>query len=417
VLASLLTALVATVVPSTVNAAPRHNHGLTINAVPRHIIAGEGVLIFGRLEGENAAGQTIRLYHHINPFPGYRLVGTTTTDSRGVYEFTRAEGVVVMNRSWFVRGPFGTHSRTIAERVDALVSLSAASTTADTLHPVVFTGQIDPAHPFERVVLEQRTKGDDWHALKSTLTGGGSSFRIVYRFKVPGPRDLRAIFVGDRRNLRSFSDVLTLNVQQAQVAGFTINSSTPVINYGTSSTIAGVLDGAGTTTPTAGVPVTLLARTAGQRAWQSVASTTTGTDGSYRFTVTPTNNTYYRVRMTMSPVRHSATLFQGVRAAVTTVSSAATAPSGSTVTFTGNVLPTGDAGGPVYLQRLGRDGDWHTVAVAFTNAASGYSISWTLGDTGTQVFRTRVLGSRLNLGGASPRTTITVTPPAATTNP
>jgi hypothetical protein len=190
-----------------------------------------------------------------------------------------------------------------------------------------------------------------------------------------------------------------------------------VINYGTSSTIAGVLDGAGTTTPTAGVPVTLLARTAGQRAWQSVASTTTGTDGSYRFTVTPTNNTYYRVRMTMSPVRHSATLFQGVRAAVTTVSSAATAPSGSTVTFTGNVLPTGDAGGPVYLQRLGRDGDWHTVAVAFTNAASGYSISWTLGDTGTQVFRTRVLGSRLNLGGASPRTTITVTPPAATTNP
>ena len=49
-LASLLAAVVAVVAPAVTNAAPRHNHGLTINATPNPILAGEGVLIYGRLE-------------------------------------------------------------------------------------------------------------------------------------------------------------------------------------------------------------------------------------------------------------------------------------------------------------------------------------------------------------------------------
>src|SRR5947209_20277591 len=98
VLASLLTtpaALAAVAVPRLARAAPRHNEGLTINATPQRIIAGEGVLIYGQLNGTNVAGQTVRLYHRVNPSPGFALVGRTTTDARGFYEFTRAEGVVL----------------------------------------------------------------------------------------------------------------------------------------------------------------------------------------------------------------------------------------------------------------------------------------------------------------------------------
>src|SRR5579859_1726154 len=176
VLVSLLTAFAIAVLPSVASAAPRHNHGLTINVAPQRIQAGEGVIIYGRLLGPDAAGQTIRLYHHIPPFPGYSFVGSTTTDANGFYEFTREEGVVNTDRSWFVRGPDHTHSRTVHELVEALVSLNSDTTTGFTLHRVIFTGHVFPDHPFERVLLQERNgAGDDWHTLTSTFTGPGSN--------------------------------------------------------------------------------------------------------------------------------------------------------------------------------------------------------------------------------------------------
>ena len=72
------------------------------------------MLIYGQLKGAPVAGQTIRLYHRVNPSPFFTLIGSTTTDSFGFYKFTREEGVVMSNRSWFVRGPGFTHSRTVA---------------------------------------------------------------------------------------------------------------------------------------------------------------------------------------------------------------------------------------------------------------------------------------------------------------
>ena len=51
VLASLLAALPAAVAPAVASAAPKHNHDLTIRAVPSHIMAGEPVLIYGHLAG------------------------------------------------------------------------------------------------------------------------------------------------------------------------------------------------------------------------------------------------------------------------------------------------------------------------------------------------------------------------------
>src|SRR5437764_11245170 len=151
-----LAAISSLIVPNLVSAAPRHNHHLTIGAAPNPVPAGDGVLIYGKLEGADAAGQTVRLFHHlIRSGRGYTLVGTTTTDSHGFYEFTRAEGVVYTNRNWFVRGPDGSHSRTLHERVMALVSASASSASTDTAHPIVFTGGVTPNHAHERVFLQQ----------------------------------------------------------------------------------------------------------------------------------------------------------------------------------------------------------------------------------------------------------------------
>src|ERR1700735_482053 len=114
-LACMLCACACTAIPSIAGAAPIHNRGLTIHAVPNHIIAGEAVVIYGQLKGPDHADQPITLYHRINPNPGFTVIGHTTTNSLGEYEFIRPDGLVQTNRNWFVRGPGLTHSRTVHE--------------------------------------------------------------------------------------------------------------------------------------------------------------------------------------------------------------------------------------------------------------------------------------------------------------
>src|SRR5947209_18384533 len=94
----------ALAIPGISGAAPSHNHGLTIDATPNPIEAGQGVLIYGQLKGANDGGRTIVLYHHINGTrTGFSVIGHTTTDAHGYYSFTRAVGVVTTNRQWYVR--------------------------------------------------------------------------------------------------------------------------------------------------------------------------------------------------------------------------------------------------------------------------------------------------------------------------
>ena len=245
VLATLVTTLAAGAVSSVANAAPRHNRGLTIAAVPNPIDAGDGVFIYGQLNATPVGGQTIVLYHHLaGSGLGYTKVGQTTTNSHGFYEFTRAEGVVMTNRSWFVReqGIHQIHSRTVFERVSALVSLAASTTTAVTGQPVTFTGSVTPNHPFERVVLQEQGADGNWRDLKSGRLDGGSNYSITYRWRFAGDHTVRVLFPSDARNIAGTANPVTVAVQQKQVPGFTISSSDQLISYGQSVTISGVLD-------------------------------------------------------------------------------------------------------------------------------------------------------------------------------
>ncbi len=191
-LGSLLAVLVAVVAPNIASAAPQHNRGLTINATPNPIIAGEGVLIYGQLRGGDVAGQPVKLYHRVNPSTQFTLIGKTTTNTFGFYEFTRVEGIVYTNRSWFVRGLDGAHSRTIHERVAAEVSLTANMTTADTGQPIVFSGHVTPNHAFQRVFLQvQKGATDNWSTVASTRLGPGSNYTISRHWRMPGQRVVR----------------------------------------------------------------------------------------------------------------------------------------------------------------------------------------------------------------------------------
>jgi hypothetical protein len=418
VLATLVTTLAAGAVSSVANAAPRHNRGLTIAAVPNPIDAGDGVFIYGQLNATPVGGQTIVLYHHLaGSGLGYTKVGQTTTDSHGFYEFTRAEGVVMTNRSWFVReqGIHQIHSRTVFERVSALVSLAASTTTAVTGQPVTFTGSVTPNHAFERVVLQEQGADGNWRDLKSGRLDGGSNYSITYRWRFAGDHTVRVLFPSDFRNIAGSANPVTVAVQQKQVPGFTISSSDQLISYGQSVTISGVLDqSSSSTSGEANTPVTLWARTAYQIQFTPVADTTTGSDGSYTFALqVPTFDTVYQVRTTLASHRHSAAMFEGVQDVLSMTPSSTTSEVGGHVTFTGTVLPD-KAGHVIYLQRLGADGNWHSEEVRFVTNASTFQFGWTFGKAGTYQFRARITGDRGNVGGASAPVTITVSPAVST---
>jgi hypothetical protein len=403
VLASALCAL-AVVSVSGVNAAPTHR--LSINAVPNPINAGEGVLIYGQLGGSNHANRLVRLYQRLTvPGQRYHLVAKTRTDSSGIYEFVRAD--VTTNRNWFTAVPGLTHSHKVHERVHALVSLNASDTSPDTRHAVTFSGHVTPNHAGERVLLqEEKGTSGDWRTLKSDRLNAGSNYSIKYRWSTPGERDVRVLFRGDRRNIRSASDTLTIAVEQTQVPGFTIHSSSPIISEGGSATISGVLDKPGTTTPEPNTSVTLYAKPAGQSNYVAVGSVNTGTNGSYKFTVSPTSNTDYQTRTTFGPARHSAVLFEGVRDVVSMSASASSGKVGSKVMFSGVVNPN-KAPHRIYLQELAKDGEWHAVAVTLVRSDATFKFVWKITQRGPHKFRARIFSDKQNVGAASAPVTVT----------
>lgn len=416
VLACALCALASATAPSIAGAGPLHNRGLTIHAVPQHIIAGESVLIFGQLKGPGHANQLITLYHRINPNPGFTVIGQTRTNANGQYEFTRQEGIVDTNREWFVRGVGGNrflHSRTVHERVDALVSLAASSAGGLTRHPIVFSGHVTPDHTGGVVALQQQKgSSDDWHTIKVARIGAGSNYTISHAWRVPGAYDVRVKFRGDARNTRAVSDIASVVIEQSEVPGFTINTSDPIVQNGQAVTISGVLDSPGSTTGEPNTSVSLLAKVPQSGGpFRVLSSTMTGADGTYTFAnVQSTTNELYQVRTTFAPRRHTAVLFQGVQDVVTMSASSSTSTVDGHIVFTGNVTPD-KAGHAIYLQKLGKDGDWHTVEVRFLNNASTFQFGWTFGTAGTKEFRARITGGPANVGGASAPVTIVVSQP------
>jgi hypothetical protein len=184
--------------------------------------------------------------------------------------------------------------------------------------------------------------------------------------------------------------------------------------------ISGTLDQPGTTTPEQGTAVQLWGRPAHGRHYVVLADGVTGSDGSYSFPQSnlATNTAYYVATMPLSNTtrRQTALLYQGVRDVVTIQSSTSSATTGQTVTLTGTVLPD-KAGRVIYLQKLGKDHDWHTVEVGIVRHDSTYQFRWTIGAPGAHEFRARITSDGANVGSASPPVSITATAPPASSLP
>jgi hypothetical protein len=436
--------------PTAATARRHHGFGggrcrVSINVAPRQITAGDPVVIFGRLRCRrpgSAAGQLVRLYHHLRgPFGsgsfGFTYVQSTTTDANGFYEFVRADGVVETNRSWYVRS-HGAHSARASVRVAAQVTLAGPPEGTQLLtgvaNAVTFTGTVSPADVGARVILQRQnaTTGSDWRRIDAGLVASDGSFTIVHRFLVPGDANIRVLVRSQGRNIPSSSNVLAYEISQAQNPALTIAASSDPIAFGQSVTISGVLAGAG-----AGQPVMLMAHTDAQ-SWAPVAQVSTDASGGYSFPAqSPVNSTFYLVQaadhvvcavvrapcplsmMTISArFIRSAVLYEGVRDVLTARVSATSVPAGQQLTFSGSVAPS-HPGHVVYLERQNASGGgFHVVQLGVLDAGSSYSIAHRVYDPGTKVFRVYIPGGPENLGAASQPFTIQVSPaPAAALTP
>ena len=106
------------------------------------------------------------------------------------------------------------------------------------------------------------------------------------------------------------------------------------------------------------------------------------------------------MRTTLPPHRHSAALFEGVRDLLTITPSSTSSAVGRRSRSSGVVTPD-KAGDVVYLQRLGKDGNWHTVEVRSVRHDSSYQFGWRFGNSGNVTFRARIPGHPDNVGAAS----------------
>jgi hypothetical protein len=172
----------------------------------------------------------------------------------------------------------------------------------------------------------------------------------------------------------------------------------------------------GTTTPDPNIPVTLCGRATTDSQFTCDTAGMTGSDGTYSFSVSPVHDEVYMVQTTLAPHRQTAVLFEGVQDLVTMSASSATATVGQATTFSGTVTPD-KAGDVVYLERLGADGDWHTVQIGTVSASSTFQFTHTFGNPGAKTFRARVPGDPSNVGGASPAVTVSVSLPPVTSLP
>lgn len=429
-------AIALLILASTAASAHRHpSFGggcrIDVNVAPHEITAGDPVVIFGRLvcrRPGREANQAVKLYHHLRgPFRGsfgFTYVQSTSTGAHGFYEFARADGVVDTNRSWFVRSRT-VQSRRASVKVAAQVTLAGPPEGAQILtgvpNAVTFTGTVSPADVGARVVLQRQNaeSGGDWRRIDDGRVAPGGSFSIVHAFRFPGDANVRVLVRSQRRNIPSTSNVLEYEISQAQNPRLTIGASLDPIAFGQSVTIGGVL------AEGADHPVTLLARTARQRGFASVAQVDTDAGGNYSFPPQlPVNSTYYQVvsgdptcalappsvKACKAKLVRSAVLYEGVRSVLSAQVSAVAVPAGQQLAFSGSIAPA-HPGHVIYLERENASGNgFHVVQVGLVDAGSNYSIAHTVYDPGTKVFRVYIPGGPENLGAASQPFTIQVTP-------
>ncbi len=183
----------------------------TIHAAPNPSTAGQAVVIFGRLRGSTAAGVPVVLWQRAAGRRRFERAAATTTTAGGRYEFVRPAGAVTTNRRWYVVVAAGRRSRTLRQRVFALITLTASQTAVAPRERLTLSGTVAPRHLRRRIMIRRLVRSR-WVTIAHPRLRRGSSFSVRRAFSRTGMVVLEAVLAGDSRNVRSRSNIVAISV-------------------------------------------------------------------------------------------------------------------------------------------------------------------------------------------------------------
>jgi phospholipase C len=180
---------------------------VTIAASPNPGTAGTPIVISGRVQARNHAGVLVTLWRMFPRDRRFHPGARVRTDSTGRYSATVTG--VTSNSKWYA-GARGTKSRTISERMRALMTLLPSNNLPAPGDRIVFRGHVTPRHAGDRVLIQRLLPGG-WHLLARRRLDRGSNYSLAERFGHAVVR-LRVLLPASTRNVRSTSPELDLSV-------------------------------------------------------------------------------------------------------------------------------------------------------------------------------------------------------------
>jgi hypothetical protein len=315
----------------------------------------------------------------------------------------------------FFASALGARSRSTKVKVAPQVEMTIPPTPADNSqlftgkgHIVSFAAKVSPAAKGAEVLLQRENAvgGELWNVIqRHVFVGEGGNISFQHRFVVPGDANVRLVVRPNGAfTVRGLSTPMSYQISQAQIPGFTIETTHDSIFPGERIEIHGKL-AAGS-----GQKVTLYSHLRGQHPFTEVGFTTTGSEGAYSFPETPGQNTFYMVKGAGNI--HSAVLFEGVKDVLSPDPAPSAVMQGQPVTFTGTVSPAYKEE-PVYLERENLfGGGFHIIGTThLTEEGTGrYSIFYEFAAPGKKMLRIRVPGNPANQGAVSAPFAVEVTP-------
>jgi Phosphoesterase family len=180
--------------------------GLTLGASPNPSTDGQTVVISGRLGGPHHAHAVVLLWRRLPGSRRFRATAGTRTNASGAYSMSvRLDG----NRWWYVTAR-GLRSRTVHQRVQALITLAPSETKAAPGDQVTFSGSVAPSHPGLQVVLQQLGPLG-WQQVGQGGLSGASDFSIGSSFSADGMYQLRAYLRWGKKNINSYSPAVPID--------------------------------------------------------------------------------------------------------------------------------------------------------------------------------------------------------------
>ena len=150
---------------------------LGIATAPNPSTDPQAVTIAGRLFGPRHAHAVVLLWRRLPGQRRFHITAATRTDRIGDYSLA----VHVDANRWWYTSARGFRSRTVHQRVAALITLASSETRAAPGDQVSFTGNVAPSHAGQSLVL-QELGPSGWQAAAQGTLDGASTFSTTYSF-------------------------------------------------------------------------------------------------------------------------------------------------------------------------------------------------------------------------------------------